>query len=143
MNQNKTPTLDEFLTICRQELSYLKEYGFTEVAPLPHRAGNKFELWFRADDRYIIVQGEGWGKIAYIMLEHASGLELAEIFLTPREKRPKKKKRKKKGKTQLQQVRDAAQRLHEYGVDYLEGNLERFFAYAEKLPPYKQMKNNG
>jgi len=44
MNQNKTPTLDEFLTICRQELSYLKEYGFTEVAPL-HRTGENVRLF--------------------------------------------------------------------------------------------------
>lgn len=140
MNQLRTPTLYEFLNTCRDELAYLKDYGFNEVSPPNHRSANKFEIWFRADDRYIIVQGEGWGEIAYIMLEHASGLELGEIFLVPKDKRPKKKKRKKRGNSQLQQVRNAAKRLKLYGVDFLEGNLERFFALAEKLPPYKQMK---
>jgi len=143
MHQQKAPTLDEFLKTCREELAYLTDYGFTEVSIPSHRAGSDFELWFRADDRYIIVLGEGWGEMAYIMLEHASGMELAEIFLVPKDKRPKQKKRKKKENTQLLQIRDAAKRLHEYGSDYLEGNLERYFARASSLPPYKQMKNSG
>jgi hypothetical protein len=142
MDFQNTPTLDEFLRTCRQELEYLKVYGFTEVTTPSHRAGNDFEIWFKADDRYVIVQGEGWGEIADVMLEHESGLELAEIYLVPKNKRPKYKKKKKKGNTQLQQIREAAMRLHEYGVDFLEGNLERFYDLADKLPPYKQMKNN-
>lgn len=142
MNQNLTPpTLEEFLATCREALGYLKAYGFSEVPPPSHRARNPYAIWFRADDRMVIVEGEGWGEIASITLEHATGMELSEIFLVPRENRPtfqKTKKKKEKENTQLKQIREAAARLREHGSDFLEGNIGRFFQYAKPLPPYKR-----
>ena len=62
------PSLAEFLQECRSALSYLKDYGFDEVPAPKHRSSNPFEVWFRADDRFIIVTGEGYGKVASVSL---------------------------------------------------------------------------
>jgi len=138
-----TPTLDEFLATCREALGYLSGFGFLEVSPPPHRNRNPYQVWFMADDRIVIVQGEGWGESASITLEHTRGLELSEIYLVPKEWKPKPTKHKKGVNTQLQQVRDAAARLREYGTDFLEGNLTRFLERARPLPPYKRPDVNG
>lgn len=132
------PALDEFLATCREALEYLKDYGFSEVTPPSDRCGNPYEIWFKAGDRLVIVKGEGWGEIASITLEHTKGMELSEIFLVPKEKRPVPMKKN----TQLILVRKAAARLREYGSDFLEGNIERFLKYAKPLPPYKRPVKN-
>lgn len=137
------PSLEEFLATCREALAYLKDYGFSEVSPPSGRGNNPFAIWFRAGDRIVIVEGEGWGEIASITLEHMNGLKLPEIYLAPKETRPILKKQMVKGNTQLKQVREAALRLREYGTDFLEGNVERFFQYAKPLPPYKRAFKNG
>lgn len=131
------PTLDEFLSFCREKLSFLEDFGFEEVEPPPHRRNNRFQLWFKADKRSVIVTGEGWGTQASIHLEHDDGFELAEIFLVPEDKRPVRKNKRMAKRTQLEQVAQSAKWLEEYGRDFLEGNLERFFEYARPLPPYK------
>ena len=131
------PTLDEFLSHCRESLSYLDGYGFREVHPPNHRSSNPFQLWFKADKRNVLVVGEGWGQSASIYLEHDDGFELAEIYLVPEDRRPGRQKKRKTNPTQLEQVTQSANWLKEYGKDFLEGDLERFFRYARRLPPYK------
>lgn len=143
MDDPGTPTLSDFLETCREALAYLKDFGFSEVSPPPHRYANPYAIWFKADDRFVIVAGEGWGEFASITLEHSKGLELPEIYLVPKDKRPKPGKNRKDAPAQLQQVRDAAKRLCEYGADFLRGDLERFFEYAKPLPPYKQPAKDG
>src|SRR6266702_2223832 len=113
----EAPKLDEFLATCREALGYLSAFGFTEIRPPSHRSSNQYQIWFRAEDRVVIIAGEGWGQFASLTLEHARGLELPEIFLVPKERRPKFSKNKKRANTQLQQVRDSAARLREYGTD--------------------------
>jgi hypothetical protein len=132
-----TPTLDEFLSYCRESLRYLAEFGFVEASPPLHRRGNPFQLWFKADKRSVIVTGEGYGTVASIYLEHDDGFELAEIYLVPPDKRPQRQRKRKANPTQLEQVSQSANWLKEYGRDFLEGDLERFFRYARPLPPYK------
>ena len=136
MNQT-VPTLDEFLSFCRDALRYLEGFGFKEVPSPAHRNNNPFQLWFKADKRNVIVTGEGWGTYASIHLEHDDGFELAEIDLVPEDKRPKRQKKRKTNPTQFEQVSQSAKWLEEYGRDFLEGDLERFFRYARPLPPYK------
>jgi hypothetical protein len=131
------PTLDEFLSHCRESLRYLEDFGFKEIHPPNHRSSNPFQLWFKADKRSVIVTGEGWGEFASIYLEHDDGFELAEIYLVPKDKRPKQQKKRKTNLTQLEQITQAANWLKDYGKDFLEGKLERFFRYARPLPPYK------
>ena len=109
-----------------------------EVSPPAHRSANPYQIWFKADDRFVIVSGEGWGDVASIMLEHAQGVEVSEIDLVPPGNRPKRRDKRANDNGQLQQVRDAAERLHKYGMDFLQGHLERFFKHAKPLPPYKR-----
>lgn len=133
------PTQQEFTETVREAFAFLRQFGFEEVSPHPHRAKDPFQVWFRADQRLVIVQGEGWGTMASVMLEHENGLELAEIDLVPDEERPaRKRKRRDMPPGQLEQVREAARRLATHGVDFLEGDLTRFLAQAKRLPPYKR-----
>ena len=133
------PTQQEFTETVREAFAFLRQFGFEEVSPHPHRAKEPFQVWFRADQRLVIVQGEGWGTMASVMLEHEHGLELAEIDLVPAEDRPgRKRKPREMQPGQLQQVREAARRLAKHGVDFLEGDVTRFLAQAKPLPPYKR-----
>ena len=134
------PTQQEFTETVREAFAFLRQFGFEEVSPHPHRAKEAFQVWFRADQRLVIVQGEGWGTMASVMLEHEHGLELAEIDLVPTEDRPERarKRREMPPGQQLQQVREAARRLAKHGVDFLEGDVRRFLAQAKPLPPYKR-----
>src|SRR5215510_717101 len=133
------PTLQEFTETVREAFTFLGQFGFQEVRPHPHRAKDPFQVWFRAGQRLVIVRGEGWGTVASVMLEHDNGLELAEIDLVLAADRPGlKNKRREMQAGQLQQVREAARRLAQYGTDFLEGDLTRFLAQAKPLPPYKR-----
>lgn len=134
---NEAPTLNQFLTACRDALAYLEDYGFAEITPPTHRRGNHFQVWFQADDRIVIAAGESYGAAASITLEHTSGVELAEIFLVPQEHRPERSK-ERSNLPQLAELREAAARLKEHGHDYLSGDLTRFFEGAKPLPPYKR-----
>jgi len=131
------PSLDEFQSHCRDVLDFLNKYGFEEVSPPSHRNNNSFQMWYKADKRNIVVVGDGWGTSASIYLEHDDGFELAVIYLVPQDKRPQRQKKRKTNSTQLEQVTQSANRLKEYGMDFLDGDLERFFRYARPLPPYK------
>ena len=134
-----TPTRQEFVDTVRDAFAFLRQFGFSEVSPPSHRAREHFQVWFRADQRFVIVKGEGYGTTASVTLEHESGFELPEIYLVPAEDRPGTKgKRSQAQAGQLQQVRDAARRLEEHGADFLAGDASRFFASARPLPPYKR-----
>src|SRR5215510_5420750 len=99
------PTQQEFTETVREAFAFLRQFGFEEVRPPPHRAKERFQVWFRADQRLVIVQGEGWGTVASVMLEHENGLQLAEIDLVPAPDRPgRKTKRREMQPGQLQQV---------------------------------------
>ncbi|MCP5243006.1 MAG: hypothetical protein H6940_06165 [Burkholderiales bacterium] len=72
------------------------------------------------------------------MLETASGFELPAGLLVPKDKRPSRKEGKKSKKNQLEQIANAARNASLYATDFLSGDLERFNAQSEPLPPYKQ-----
>lgn len=138
-HNSKAPTPQEFVETVRDAFAFLRPFGFSEVSPPSHRGREQFQVWFRADQRFVIVKGEGYGTAASVMLEHESGFELSEIDLVPPEDRPGTNgKRSKAQAGQLQQVRDAARRLQEHGADFLAGDTTRFFATARPLPPYKR-----
>ena len=61
------PTQQEFTETVREAFAFLRQFGFEEVSPHPHRAKDAFQVWFRADQRLVIVQGEGWGTMASVM----------------------------------------------------------------------------
>lgn len=137
MDEQK-PTLDEFLTYCRATFKFLDEFGFREIDPPQNRRNNPFQLWFKMDQRNVVITGEGWGTSASVYLEHDDGFELAEIYLVPEDKRPGSNKKRKSYLTQLEQISQSANWLNEYGKDFLEGDLERFFKLARPFPPHKR-----
>ena len=133
------PTLQQFIETVTEAFAFLQQFGFREVSPPPHRAGESFQVWFRADQRVIIIKGEGYGTMASVTLEHDDGLELSEIDLVPLEDRPRQKGKSRNMQSgQLQQVREAARRLEAHGADFLAGDLTRFRARARPLPLYKR-----
>jgi hypothetical protein len=132
----KPPTLSEFIGTVREAFAFLGRFGFDEVGAPSHRGGDPFQLWFRADKRFVVIAGEGHGTVASVTLEH-EGLELNEIYLVPSPHRPRQTG-KKHQPGQLQQVREAARRLEHYGADFLRGDIGRFLALAKPLPPYKR-----
>ena len=135
------PTPREFIEAVREAFAFLRNFGFDEVSPPPHRAEERFQVWFRADQRSVIIRGEGYGTMASVMLEHENGLELPEIDLVPADERPiRKRTSMKKQSGQLQQIRDAARRLEKYGHDFLAGDVSRFLTRARPLPPYRRSR---
>ena len=140
MNERiEPPALREFLETVRDAFAYLGQFGFSEVSPPPHRGEEPFQVWFRANERVVIIKGEGHGTTASVMLEHDDGLELGEIDLVPAEDRPPPmRKNKSMHSRQLQQIREAARRLERYGGDFLAGDARRFMARARPIPPYKR-----
>jgi hypothetical protein len=132
------PALRGFTETVRGAFAFLRQFGFEEVSPPTHRAQNPFQIWFKADQRFVVVTGEGWGTMAAVMLEHENGLQLAEIDLVPHEDRPGHGSDRQGQTGQLQQIREAAQRLEKHGSDFLAGDVTRFLARAKRLPPYKR-----
>lgn len=135
------PSLEDFKNTCREAFNFVTARGFEEVAP--QRTGNPFQVWFRRQDEFIVVQGESWGTIASGFIEHLSGVELAIIYLVPPEARPTKWKRGKRQPSQLEQIRQQASWLQSHAEDFLSGDLRRFFHLAKSLPPWKERLANG
>lgn len=139
MGTPEPPTLREFVETVREAFAFLRHFGFDEVNPPPHRAEEHFQVWFRADQRFVIIKGEGYGTMASVTLEHENGSELPEIELVPAEDRPVRRPTGRKMPSgQLEQIREAARRVEEYGQDFLAGDVNRFLARAKTLPPYKR-----
>jgi hypothetical protein len=133
------PTRQEFIETVREAFAFLRRFGFVEVSPPPHRATDPFQVWFKVGQRFVIVQGEGWGTMARVTLEHEDGLELPEIGLVPAQERPRRTRKPRIIEPgQREQIREAARRLAEHGADFLAGDLGRFLAHAKPLPPYKR-----
>ena len=104
------PSLSDFTATVREAFSFLGRFGFREVTAPSHRAADPFEIWFGAEDRFVVVAGEGYGTVASV----------------------------KRRADQLAQIREVAQRLERYGADFLSGDLWRFVEKANRLPPYKK-----
>ena len=136
------PTVEEFRNAVREAFQFVATHGFIEVPPqrLPD---DSFQIWFRRGDEFIVIKGEGWGDSASVDLEHASGLELAVIYLVPPTSRPAKPKQGWRSVSQLDQVREQASWLEVHGSDFLRGDLARFRGLAKPLPPYKRRPTNA
>jgi hypothetical protein len=74
--------------------------------------------------------------MASVTLEH-DGRELSDIALVPPDMTRSTMAGRKRRATQLEQVRDAAERLERYGADFLGGDVSRFIEKSKPLPPYK------
>ncbi|MEO7862488.1 MAG: hypothetical protein ABIU05_19050 [Nitrospirales bacterium] len=139
------PSVDEFLQVSRVALGYLRSYGFDEVPSPRHRASNRFQIWFRAGDRFVIVTGDGYGASASLTLEHSSDVAASQIDLIPQNERPEPyRRRRTRPSTQLEQIQTQAASLHQYGADFLNGDLEHFFKVAKQIPGYlRESRSEG
>ena len=131
------PSPSDFTATVRAAFSFLGRFGFQEVTAPAHRARDPFQIWFGAGDRFVIVAGEGYGTMVSVTLEH-DGRELSEIYLVPVDVRGQAGAGRKRPPDQLEQVREAAERLERYGADFLGGDFSRFIEKAKPLPPYKK-----
>lgn len=136
------PSLSDFTIAVRETFSFLGRFGFQEIAVPAHRAGNPFQIWFGARDRFVVVAGEGYGTMASVTLEY-DGEELSEIYLAPEGEQPERGTPRKQHPGQLEQLRESARRLERYGADFLAGDLLRFSEKAKVLPPYKRPPLEG
>jgi hypothetical protein len=131
------PSLSDFTAAVREAFSFLGRFGFQEVTAPAHRAGDPFQIWFGAGDRFVVVAGEGYGTTASVTLEH-DGRELSEIYLVPMDVRRPTGAGRNRPTDQLAQLHEIAERLERYGSDFLGGDLSRFIEKAKPLPPYKR-----
>jgi hypothetical protein len=131
------PSHSDFTATVREAFSFLGRFGFQEVTAPPNRATDPFEIWFGAGDRFVVVSGEGYGTMTSVTLEH-DGRECSESFFMPPHERRPAATRRKPPPGQLEQVREAAERLERWGVDFLTGDVSRFNLKAKPLPPYKR-----
>ena len=130
------PTLPEFQAACREAFAYLDRFGFVEITPPSHRYTDPFQVWFRAEDRFVIVRGEGYGTSAGLSLEHASGVQLDPIWLVPAALRPNRREKDSQSRGQLEIIRACAERLLAHGAGFLRGDLAQFLSLAKPLPSY-------
>gem|GEM_PF-6676663 len=137
MNTQPRPTEEEFKAAAEDAFGFLGPHGFALEMPSRYPE-DRFQIWFRRGDFVIVVRGEGWGEFTATTIEHTSGVELDIGRLVPKDQRPALPKNRKKWPGQLEQMNRQAKWLATYGIDFLGGDYERFFALARPLPPYKE-----
>jgi hypothetical protein len=136
-----TPSAEVCRATAREAFHFAAAHGFAEV-PAQRSPEDAFQVWFRREDEFIVVKGEGWGSAASVALEHISGIELPVIYFVPPESRPARK-RQGRDLGQLEQIREQAAWLEVHGGDFLRGDLARFRSIARPLPPYKKRPTNA
>ena len=62
------PSRESFLSTARGAFAFLGTFGFVEVSPPTSHAGTEFELWYRVGTRFAIVEGDGRGTGATVLL---------------------------------------------------------------------------
>ena len=134
MRSSAPPSQAEFLAVAREAFAFLKAYGFAEVPAPEYRRRDPYQVWFQAAERFVIVQGEGWGTSASVSFETSDGRELSEIYFVPKAERPVGAR----SFGQLAEIRAAAARAARYAVEFLSGNLSTFNQLAHELPLYKR-----
>ena len=128
------PTLSEFLALVRDEFSFLSDFGFVEVRAPAHRASEKFQVWFSAGDRSVVVRGSGYGLMVDVTLETPE-FWLYDQRLTVTEP-PRRRRARREPTSQSEEIHKAARRVRGGAADFLNGDLTRFQQRAEPLPEY-------
>ena len=132
-------TLEEFLGESRKAFSFLTGYGFDLVPPPPHRAREKFQVWYSKGSFSVVITAEGWGTSLSVHFETPE-LRAAEIYFTPKADRPSPWRPGKPELSQKQLLYAAAERVGRHCRDLLNGDLTRFTEIAGPLPPYLRPK---
>ena len=93
-------------------------------------------MWFSKGPLNLVVLGEIRGTSASVLFE-TQDRQAAEIYFTPKDQRPPRKSRRSSA-GQLELIAAAARRVRLHCIDLLQGDMERFDAVAEPLPPYRR-----
>jgi len=131
MEQDSTkPTLAQFREACRQEFSFLRELGYSELQdPDPL---DPFHVRFSNGVLTLSILGENWGTHAGVELIHADGREAPVGWFVPVSERKKRPPCDATGFSQLDDIRIAALTMSRYCRDVLAGDAAKFDAVAHE-----------
>jgi hypothetical protein len=123
------PTLAQFRDACRDEFSFLRELGYSE---LQESDPERFEVRFSNGELTLSVRGENWGEHAGVRLFHADGREAPVGWFVPSSERKKRPAFDATGLSQLDDIRIAALTISRYCRDVLAGDAAKFDAVANE-----------
>ena len=82
MEQDSTkPTLEQFKDACRQEFSFLRELGYSELQDSD--PADRFNVVLSNGELTLSIRGENWGKHAGVRLFHLDGREAPVGWFVP------------------------------------------------------------
>ena len=130
MEDTPRPTLEQFKASCRQEFSFLRELGYSEVQDPGHI--DHFKVAFSNGTLTLTIRGENWGVHAGVTLFHADGREAPVGWFVPLEERSTRPAFEPTGFSQLDDIRFAALRIARHCRDVLTGDVAKFDAVASE-----------
>ena len=132
-NKSTHSAVENFKNICRSEFSYLlADFGFREVDIPPGEFENEFKIRFVRHDLTIVVEGIHYGTAAMVYLRDPRGREIFPILLKPDFRPLTSKRPKPKLTSQIEEIKEEAQLLYQYGMDLLKGDFSIFERTLEK-----------
>lgn len=125
----------DFLSTGRDAFSFLESFGFREISPPASSAGTEFELWFQAGSRFVVLEGDGHGTGATVLLATVDGRGTSYHRYVPAAERSLAKW----NYDQLATVRAIAGKVATHAQDFLSGVLTEYENLARALPPYRKL----
>ena len=131
--KNLQSAIDNFKSICRNEFAYLlKDFGFHEIDYPPSEFENEFKIRFVRNDFTVTIEGIHYGTAAMAYIQDPKGRKIFPRLLNPDFQPTLSKKAKSKPKSQLEDIKDEARLLHQYGENLLKGDFAVFESALEK-----------
>ena len=124
------PTLAQFKEACRDEFSFLRELGYSELQD--SERPERFEVRFSNGELTLSIRGENWGEHAGVRLFHADGREAPVGWFVPLSERKKRPPFDATGFSQLDDIRIAALMMSRHCRDVLAGDAAKFDAVANE-----------
>ena len=132
-DKNLQSAIEKFKDICRNEFGYLlKDFGFHEIDYPPSEFENKFKIRFVRNDFTVIIEGIHYGTAAMVYLQDLKGRKIFPRLLNPDFQPNPSKKAKYKPTSQLEDIKEEARLLHQYGASLLRGDFAVFESALEK-----------
>lgn len=129
------PSREAFLLTARTAFAFLAEAGFTEVPIAGSPAGGGFELGYRAGTRFVIVEGDGHGTGATVLLATADRRGTSYHRYVPVAERSLARWHK----DQLAILRAIAAQVAAHALDFIGGTLSEYQRLALPLPSYQRL----
>jgi len=125
-----TPSLAQFKDACRNEFSFLRELGYSELQDAD--LAEHFHVRFSNGELNLSIRGENWGQHAGVTLVDTDGREAPVGWFVPLSERTTRPSFDSTGFSQLDDVRIAALIMSRYCRDVLAGDASRFDAVANE-----------